>query len=203
MTPSKMMTLALSAMALAVVPAVAHADHGPGHTPPKTDAEMITNAMSAAPPAVAETATIMAMNEKGEMRTLRQGTGLFTCMPDNPMTPGNDPMCLDKNSMAWAQAWMEHKEPPKGQIGLAYMLAGGSDASNNDPHAKAPAPGHKWVDTGPHVMILNAVDMLQGYPTTAENPRVPYVMWGGTPYAHIMMPVGQPLEQTAETPAKK
>jgi hypothetical protein len=175
-------------------------NHGPGHKPPKTDAEMISNAMSAAPRAVAETATIIAMNEKGEMRTLRQGTGSFTCMPDNPMSPGNDPMCLDQNGMEWAKAWMEHKEPPKGGIGLGYMLAGGSDASNDDPYATAPAPGHKWVDTGPHVMILNGIDALRGYPRTAENPRVPYVMWGGTPYAHIMMPVSEATERTAELP---
>ncbi|HYG91456.1 MAG TPA: hypothetical protein VD978_34950 [Azospirillum sp.] len=192
--------LAAAALALASASALAQSQGAP-HTAPKTDAEMITNALSAAPRAVAETATIIAMNEKGEMRVLRQGAGIFTCMPDNPMSPGNDPMCLDKNAMEWAKAWMAHKEPPKGQIGLAYMLAGGSDASNDDPYATAPSSGHKWVDTGPHVMILNAVDLLQGYPKTAENPRVPYVMWGGTPYAHIMMPVGEPIEQTAEAPA--
>ncbi|MCW2242507.1 hypothetical protein [Azospirillum canadense] len=197
------MTLPLFATVLTFASLGAFAQsHSAAHMAPKTDGEMIANAMSAAPRAVAETATIIAMNEKGEARTLRQGTGNFTCMPDNPMTPGNDPMCLDKNAMEWAKAWIEHKEPPKGQIGLAYMLAGGSDASNNDPYATAPPPGHTWVDTGPHVMILNAVDLLQGYPTTAENARAPYVMWGGTPYAHIMMPVSESIEQAAETPAK-
>ncbi len=198
------MVLAVSGMALAVVPAAAHAaGGGPGHALPTTDAEMITNALSAAPAAVVETATIVAMNEKGEMRTLRQGAGLFTCMPDNPTTPGNDPMCLDKNGMAWAQAWMEHKEPPRGQVGLGYMLAGGSDASNDDPYAKAPAAGRSWIDTGPHVMILNATEMMRDHPRTAENPRAPYVMWGSTPYAHVMMPVGPLAEQTAEVPSKK
>lgn len=204
MTPCRM-TLSFSAAALMLVTGGAAAqDRGPGHTPPKTDAEMMTNAMSAAPRAVAETATLIAMDEKGAMRTLRQGTGPFTCMPDNPTTPGNDPMCLDKNGMAWANAWMTHTEPPKGQIGLGYMLAGGSDASNDDPYATAPAAGHAWVDTGPHVMILNGVDSMPGLPRTAENPRVPYVMWGGTPYAHVMMPVGEAMPpQTAEVPAGK
>ena len=200
---SRRMTLSFSALALAVVSASALAQsHATNHTAPKTDAEMIANAMLAAPSAVSGPATIIAMNEKGEMRTLREGTGNFTCMPDNPMTPGNDPMCLDKNGMEWAKAWMERREPPKGQIGLGYMLVGGSDASNDDPYATAPAVGHKWVDTGPHVMILNGMDALQGYPKSAENPRVPYVMWGNTPYAHIMMPVGEVTAQTAEVPAK-
>lgn len=195
------MALTLCAAALTFVSAPSAAQHqGPGHTPPKTDAEMLANAMSAAPRAVSETATVVAMNEKGEMRTLREGAGTFTCMPDNPMTPGNDPMCLDRNGMAWAKAWMEHKEPPKGRIGLGYMLAGGSDASNDDPYATAPAAGHTWVDTGPHVMILNGVDSMPDLPRSAENPRVPYVMWGGSPYAHVMMPVGESVEQTAEMP---
>jgi hypothetical protein len=97
----------------------------PAHTPPKTDEEMIANAMSAVPPAVAKAATIMTIDKKGQMRILRQGSGPFTCMPDNPMTPGNDPMCLDKNGMAWAHAWMTKVAPPAGQIGFGYMLMGG------------------------------------------------------------------------------
>ncbi|HEY0836781.1 MAG TPA: hypothetical protein VGE72_22920 [Azospirillum sp.] len=195
------MALLLSAVALTFSPIGALAQsRDAGHMAAKTDGEMIANAMSAAPRAVSEAATVVAMNEKGEMRTLRQGTGNFTCMPDNPMTPGNDPMCLDKNGMEWAKAWMERKEPAKGQIGLAYMLAGGSDASNDDPYATAPAAGQAWVDTGPHVMIFGGVDAMQGYPRSAGDPKVPYVMWGGTPYAHIMMPVGEVTPQTAEVP---
>ena len=28
-------------------------------------------------------------------------------------------MCLDKNGMAWADAWMHHKDPPKDKMGSA------------------------------------------------------------------------------------
>ncbi|WP_228283942.1 hypothetical protein [Acinetobacter terrestris] len=52
--------------------------------------------MSAAPKKVGSAATIMAIGADGKMRTLRQGTNGFTCMPDNPTTPGPDPMCMDK-----------------------------------------------------------------------------------------------------------
>jgi hypothetical protein len=161
----------------------------PKHKAPKTDAEMIANAMSAAPKAVAQEATIIAMDEHGKMRVLREGKGAFTCMPDNPMSPGNDPMCLDKPGMEWAKAWMSKSPPPAGIIGFGYMLAGGSDASNDDPHATKPAPGKKWVDTGPHVMILNPGAMADSYPKTADDPKKPYVMWPGTPWQHIMIPV--------------
>ena len=49
-----------------------------------SDEDMIQNAMSAAPEAVAKDATIIAMDDQMQMRTLREGTNNFTCMPDNP-----------------------------------------------------------------------------------------------------------------------
>ena len=67
------------------------------------------------------------------MRTIRKGTNGYTCMPDNPDSPGPDPMCADKGGMAWTMAWVSHKDPPKGVIGFGYMLAGGSDPDNIDP----------------------------------------------------------------------
>jgi hypothetical protein len=154
------------------------------------DVKMIKSAESAAPQAVASGAAVFAMNENGEMRTLRQGKNGFWCMPDNPATPGPDPMCGDANSMEWAMAWIGKKEPPKGKVGFMYMLAGGTDASNTDPYASAPTEGNNWIETGPHVMIVNAGDQMAGYPTE-EKPDTtqPYVMWSGTPYAHLMIPV--------------
>lgn len=153
--------------------------------PPATDAEKIQSAMSAAPPALARGAAIVDMPS---MKVLREGTNGWTCIPDGP-SPGVDPMCLDKNGMEWADAWMHHKDPPADKLGFGYMLMGGSDASNTDPFATEPVSGGHWVDTGPHVMVLNIGDRFAGYPTTAENTRLPYVMFPNTPYAHLMMPV--------------
>jgi len=98
-----------------------------------TDAGLIASAMKAAPASVAKGATIVDMAADGTMRTIRTGTNGFTCMPDNPTTPGPDPMCLDANAMEWAKAWMGHQTPPAGKVGFMYMLAGGTDASNMDP----------------------------------------------------------------------
>lgn len=165
---------------------------------PQSDDDLIKNAVSAAPKAVGERATVIGMNEKNEIRTLREGSGGFTCIPDNPTTPGNDPMCVDQNGMEWVQAWMNKQEPPD-KVGFGYMLMGGSDASNDDPFATAPKEGRKWLDTGPHVMVFGPVaERMPGYPKTAENPKAPYVMWPGTPYAHLMIPVGERAELTAE-----
>jgi hypothetical protein len=155
------------------------------------DAALIRSAMAAAPPKVAETATIVVAGEDGAMRTLRKGTGGFTCMPDNPTTPGPDSMCLDEAAMDWAHAWMTRKTPPAGRVGFMYMLEGGTDASNTDPYAKAPTPGNNWVKTGPHVMIVGAEQAFYDmYPKDAQpDTSVPYVMWAGTPYQHLMIPV--------------
>jgi hypothetical protein len=157
--------------------------------PPKTDTEKVTNAMAAAPEAVAKDATILDFDADMQPRTLRAGTNGWTCLPDYPASPGVDPMCLDQNGFAWLQAWAAKTAPPADKIGFGYMLLGGSDASNEDPHATGPASGHQWIDTGPHVIIFNIQDRFAGYPTTHENTKVPYVMWPNTPYAHLMVPV--------------
>jgi hypothetical protein len=150
---------------------------------------MIKSAMAAAPDALSSAATIAAMDESGQMRTLKAGTNGWTCMPDLPTTPGADPMCLDANGMAWVHALLSKTDPPKGKIGFGYMLVGGSDASNSDPFAMKPAEGGTWIDTGPHVMVLGGVDQFAGYPTTSANTKMPYVMFPNTPYAHLMIPV--------------
>jgi len=153
--------------------------------PPTTDAAKIKSALSAAPPAVSKDATVMDM---ATMKVLRQGTNGWTCFADGP-SPGLDPMCLDKNGMEWAGAWMQHQDPPKDKMGFGYMLMGGSDASNTDPFATEPKPSDRWVDTGPHVMVLNIGDRFAGYPTTSTNTKLPYVMFPNTPYAHLMIPI--------------
>lgn len=156
-----------------------------------TDKQMIASAVSAAPAKVAKGATIVAMEADGKMRTLRPGTNGFTCMPDNPATPGPDPMCMDKNAMEWVHAWIAHKPPAPGKTGFMYMLAGGTDASNTDPYAAKPKPNNHWIKTGPHVMIVGAdASFYDSYPKSADpDTSNPYVMWSGTPYQHLMAPV--------------
>jgi hypothetical protein len=155
------------------------------------DIQMIVSAMSAAPDNVAQGATIVAMEADGTMRTLRAGSNGFTCMADNPATPGPDPMCMDRNAMEWVHAWVAHTIPASGKIGFMYMLAGGTDASNTDPYATKPEAGNHWVKTGPHVMIVGAdASFYDQYPKSADpDTTVPYVMWAGTPYQHVMAPV--------------
>ena len=163
------------------------------HTMPsgtKTDEDIIKSAMSAAPEAISKGATIIDVGSDGKIRVVRQGGNQFTCMADNPNTPGPDPMCADRNAMEWVDAWLNKKEPPKNKVGFMYMLAGGTDASNTDPYAQKPEPNNNWVETGPHVMIVGAKGLLDAYPRSPKPyTSVPYVMWPDTPYEHLMVPV--------------
>ena len=69
------------------------------------DADLIKSAESAAPAAIASGAAIYGIDDKGNMKTLREGKNGWWCMPDSPTTPGPDPMCGDANAMEWAMAW--------------------------------------------------------------------------------------------------
>ena len=190
--------LAFSACAVALVvcagPALASQHTPAAHAKPakpQNDQELIRSAMRAAPSKVAAGAAVVAAKPDGNLRTVRAGTNGFTCMADNPTTPGPDPMCMDGAALAWAGAWMGHKPPPSGKVGLMYMLSGGTDASNTDPYATKPDATNHWVETGPHVMVVGADPAFYAqYPKSATpDTAVPYVMWSGTPYEHLMIPV--------------
>ncbi len=64
-------------------------------------------------------------------------------------------------------------------------------ASNTDPYATKPGVANHWVKTGAHVMIVGAdASFYDMYPKSADpDTSVPYVMWAGTPYEHLMIPV--------------
>jgi len=147
----------------------------------------IQQAMAAAPAHIAKDATIVAPGPDGQMMELRHGNNGWTCLPDQPDTPGKDPMCLDEEGMKWAGSWMAHADHPANTApGLAYMLAGGSDISAKDPWAKADK-STRFVASPPHYMILWPYD-----PKTSGLPDKPkktgtWIMWAGTPYAHLMI----------------
>ena len=66
----------------------------------------IQSAMAAAPESISGKAAIVQAGADGAMKTLREGSNGWTCMPDNPVTPGPDPMCMDANAGQWAMAWI-------------------------------------------------------------------------------------------------
>jgi hypothetical protein len=157
-----------------------------------TTDQKIASAMTAAPAQLVADATIMdwPASDSGKPTMLRPGTNGWICFPDFAGTTGNDPMCIDKNWQEWMNAYMTHQPPHVASLGVAYMLApGGAEASNTDPYATVPTTDNQWGHDGPHLMLIVANPRaLLGLPTTRQEGE-PYVMWPGTPYVHIMVPV--------------
>lgn len=159
----------------------------PAAEPSGPDA-VIADALSAALPSMAAAAAVMDWD--GTM--LKSGSGRYTCMPTPPQQKAagiKSPMCMDETWMQWAHAWEKREPFQAAQLGISYMLAGDGGASNIDPYATEATPDNQWVVEGPHLMILVPDPaMLEGIPTDPANGG-PYVMWKGTPYAHVMVPV--------------
>lgn len=153
---------------------------------------MIEEALSAAPPQLRDKVEVRDL----EGNLLREGEGAFTCFPAPPDIAG--PMCMDEPWLAWMDAWMNQEPFQAERIGLSYMLAGDAPdagASNINPFDSEPTPDNDWVVEGPHIMIIVPDEaLLEGLPTSPDTGG-PYVMWKGTPYAHIMMPVDERPEQ--------
>jgi len=161
--------------------------------PATTTEEKIRSAMSAMPAAIAKDATIVDYPPAGQTEpvVLRKGTNNWTCYPDFAGSPGNDPECNDPIFEGWSRALLAgEKAPPAiSKPGLAYMLQGGSDASETDPFAAEPAAGLDWVSTPSHLMLLLPAGFdVKQFPAD-PNYGGPYVMWPGTTYVHLMVPV--------------
>lgn len=170
------------------------------HMGTKDDNWKIKNAMRAAPESVSKDATVYDWPDKdgAPLRLLRKGTNKWTCVPDDLHTPRNDPICADENSMMWLDSYMAQKTPKLTQPGIAYMLQGGSSPSNTDPFAVQPKQGESWMSEPPHLMI---------FPTEKLDPKIysidpmsgqPWIMYPGTPYEHLMVPVGKMNKERME-----
>jgi hypothetical protein len=148
-------------------------------------AALIASATAAAPRAIGEHATVMAPDASGKMAVIRAGTNRWTCLPDEPDTPGLDPMCLDRAGMQWVQSLMSHAPKPANTTpGMAYMLKGGSDISATDPYAKTT---DHFIESPPHWMLMWPIDAKESGLSTTPKKTGTWIMWAGTPYAHLMI----------------
>jgi hypothetical protein len=185
----KTQTLALIGMMIVSTAVTAAGQHATSK--PASEAAKLKLAMSAGPADVTKDAAVVEMDQKGMMRQLRAGTNGWTCMLLPTSTEvALDAMCGDKAWAAWGDAYMARKAPPAAALGVAYMLHGDHGASNTDPYAMAASETNQWVVSPPHVMLLVPdMKMLDVLPTD-PHAGGPWVMWKGTPYAHVMVPLG-------------
>lgn len=195
--------------ALAQTPTGTPADTGsPTPATPDTSVARITSAMSAAPAAVSGNATILDFPAitGGQPVLLRTGSNGWTCFPDNAMTPGNDPVCLDKQFQAWLDAYNNRRTPAVTGTGVAYMLQGGSVASLSDPFSTAPITGQNWLTLPPHIKLVSPQlwDRTVYSAGTDAALAAPWIMFADTPYEHLIVPVpvAVPLAAPAQVPAQ-
>ena len=153
---------------------------------------------TAAPSYIAKDATVL--NEKMEM--LREGTNGWTCLPVNPRgmsDPENGwkdaheamPLCGDAEVFKWISAYLSDEIPDMDYDGYAWMLHGDMGEDNSTPKvmSKNDAKEGHWIESGPHLMRMPKDPSSLDGMTTDFNSGAPYVMFSGTPYAHVMYPV--------------
>ncbi len=144
----------------------------------------IARGKTAAPPAVAAVATFIDVSDAtGKVTVLKQGGNGFTCFVGHPGAVGGDPFCADAAGMQWVGSWMAHKRhPANAKPGIIYMLAGGTDWSASNPWATKGNPIHE----PPHWMVMWPVTAASGLATVPKDSGT-WIMWAGTPYAHLMV----------------
>jgi hypothetical protein len=147
--------------------------------------DLLKDALKAAWPGMIDGATVV----DWEGNVLKEGSNGYTCLPTPPMLTVDSPMCMDSEWMKWADAWQNKKDYKAQTLGISYMLAGDGGASNIDPYAEGPTEDNEWIREGAHLMIVAPPELLEAFPTDPHNGG-PYVMWKGTPYAHLMVPIG-------------
>jgi hypothetical protein len=154
----------------------------------ESDTERINRALSAGPASITANATVVDIDAEGGVRVLRPGTNDFTCMPGDPNAVAKPAMCADKVAMQWNKDFEQHKARPSTTVpGIEYMLAGATQRSDSDPFDQTSPP----IPIGPHWMILWPFDPEASGLPTAHGPAGAYIMWAGTPWAHVHI-MGRP-----------
>ncbi|WP_299183426.1 hypothetical protein [uncultured Neptuniibacter sp.] len=145
---------------------------------------LIDRARSAAPSMVSAEATVIYRG-----KTLVEGRNGWVCMPET-LPDDNAPICNDAQWMKMLTAVSNQADFRAEGIGVSYMLQGDGGVSNSDPYHPNPMKAHDFIKEGPHLMLIVPKEILKGM---TDDPAAggPYVMWKDTPYAHIMIPVGE------------
>jgi len=156
--------------------------------PSMSQEEQITLALSAAPPHIAKDAAVLVFGADGKLKEGKPGTNGFTCIPTVMNLPNPDPMCMDAAVKQWWGDMMNNAPKPSNTVpGIAYMARGGSHWEKDGRVVMKEEPGAKIVKEPSHWMIIWPFDAKTTMLPTAPNPSGVYVMFDGTPYAHVMV----------------
>ena len=168
-------------------------DTGADHT---SAAWQIEAYSTAAPDFIGDHATIIGIDGS----VLREGSNGWTCQAVNPRPVPKTgwgsaheamPACHDGEGMKWMMGYMAGEQPNLSRDTYMWMLHGDMGEDNTTPavfNREDAAPG-QWIESGPHLMLMpKDPAALQNFSTDFTT-GAPYVMFAGTDYAHLMIPV--------------
>jgi hypothetical protein len=149
--------------------------------------EQVKLALSAAPSRIAKDASVMIYGTDGKLTEAKKGTNGFICVPTVMNLPDPDPMCMDAAAHQWLMDVMNNAPKPTNTVpGIAYMAHGGSHFEKGGQVVMS-GDGAKTVKEPAHWMIMWPFDSATTKLPTTPNPSGVYIMFEGTPYAHLMV----------------
>ncbi len=153
-----------------------------------TDAAYLATAVAGGPAAISAKAAVARIDAKGMVTTVRAGTNGFTCVVGVPGDP-ESPFCADKHALQWiVDATAGKPAPTNTAPGIAYMSKGGvHHETATGEIVMAPSATTKAKHEPPHWMIMWPFDAATSGLPTKENASGVYIMFAGTPYAHLMI----------------
>ena len=177
-----------------LAPAVAPAGDRPSHkkstvkdVKAMSEKDQTALALSAAPARISKDAGVMIYGADGKLTEAKKGTNGFTCIPTVMNLPVPDPICMDAASNHWMTDVMNNAPKPSNTVpGIAYMARGGSHFEKNGKVVMA-GEGAKVVKEPPHWMVMWPFDPAASQLPTVPNPSGVYIMFEGSPYAHLMI----------------
>jgi hypothetical protein len=178
------------------LPTLSIADPKPGKKSPgpsvkevktMSEKEQTALALSAAPRHIAKEAGVMVYGTDGKLTEVKPSSNGFTCIPTVMNLPDPDPMCMDGAVNQWMTDLMNNATKPSNTVpGIAYMARGGSHYEKDGKVVMQP-DGAKVVKEPPHWMVMWPFDADATKLPTVPNSSGVYIMFDGTPYAHLMV----------------
>lgn len=154
-----------------------------------TKEDQIKMAKSAAPPSISDLATIMVYTPEGSLVKAIVGSNGFTCVSDIDDQEIADPACFDAPGYQWFKDSVNKvPKPTNTTAGVAYMAQGGWHwIKDKRVVMDKNTVGAKREKDPPHWMVLWPFDPKATRLPTHPDGLGTYIMYDGTPYAHLMI----------------
>jgi len=153
-----------------------------------SEQQQVALALSAAPAHIARGAAVMVPDKDGKLKRVKEGTNGFTCIPSVNKRDTPDPMCFDEAVGQWVEALQNNAPAPTNKVpGIAYMARGGWHWEKDGKVLMKEEPGAKLVKEPPHWMMMWPFESKATMLPTRPNPSGAWIMFDGTPYAHLMI----------------